>query len=327
MEVLLDHRLGNLPRYYLGQKDDGLMLVPDEVRKCVVYVIYKDKIKKTDILAGTAFFVSMKEGDFGLNFIYLVTAKHVIDSINDKSLDNKVYLRVNRKDKTSLFITSELAQWKFHPTLSIPKNGDMFVDVAVLPWAPNLEIFDCRFISSDIAVTDKVVTERGMGCGDEVFITGLFSQHFGLKYNVPIIRIGNISCMPGEPVQTSKYGLIDAYLIEARSIGGLSGSPVFVQLGGMRGNTLSAGTQFYWLGLVHGHFDLMTQEIDTVSQDNLYNLAVNMGIAIVVPVSRILEVLNQDELAQQRKLANEAYKLSKSPTPDAASPNASGQPS
>ncbi len=317
MEVLLDQRLGGIDKYYLGNADEALMLVPDEVRKCVVFIIYKNKFTKTDTLAGTAFFVSIKEEEFGLDFVYLTTAKHVIEAIEEKSLDKKVYIRINQKNKPSITLNSNLNQWKFHPSLLKPTNKAMYVDVAVLPWAPNIEIYDCLFIPSTMAVTDDVISKEGVGCGDEVFITGLFSEHFGLERNLPIVRIGSIACMPEEPVQT-KYGPIEAYLVEARSIGGLSGSPVFLHLSGVRKGKLKLGrNSIYWLGLMHGHFDFKDMDIgDAITQDNLYSLAINMGIAIVVPISKVLEVLNQDEFIEARKQASEAYKLKRAATPD-----------
>lgn len=318
MEVLLDQRLGGIDRYYLGDIDEALMLVPDEVQKCVVFIICKDKSTKADTLAGTAFFVSIKE-ESGLDFVYLITAKHIIEGIEEKSLDDKVYLRINQKDKPSITLSSSLNQWKFHPSLSKPTNKPMYVDVAALAWAPNTEIYDCLFIPSTMAATADVISKEGIGCGDEVFITGLFTQHFGLERNLPIIRIGNIACMPDEPVQTNKHGLIEAYLVEARSIGGLSGSPVFLHLSGVRkdGKLKLGRNSIYWLGLIHGHFDLRDIEVgDTMAQDNLYNLAINMGIAIVVPVSKVLEVLNQAEFMEARKQASEACRLKRSATPD-----------
>ncbi len=38
--------------------------------------------------------------------------------------------------------------------------------------------------------------------------------------------MGNIAMMPDEPVRTS-IGMMESYLIEVRSIGGLSGAPRF----------------------------------------------------------------------------------------------------
>ena len=66
--------------------------------------------------------------------------------------------------------------------------------------------------------------------GDEVFVVGLFRHRHGTQRNIPIVRVGNLAALTEEKVATNDFGLVDAYLIEARSIGGLSGSPVFLNL-------------------------------------------------------------------------------------------------
>lgn len=309
MKVLLDHRLGNTPLYYLGEEDDGLMLVPDEIRKCVVFIMYVTKDGSR--MAGTAFFVGLPSSTAPEKiYPYLVTAKHVIEAVKRNSIDGKVYLRINLKDKPSALIGSNINQWKYHPTANN-------VDVAVLGWAPDQTVYDYRIIPSSMVATPEIIAREGISCGDEVFLTGLFSNHYGQQKNIPIIRIGNIACMPEELVQTQDLGAIDAYLIEARSIGGLSGSPVFVHLSGVRKGSLSLGNDpIYWLGLMHGHFDLSTLERDEVTSDNLIDLKVNMGIAIVIPVSKILEVLNQSEFAEIRKKEDEIFRLQKAASPD-----------
>ena len=60
-----------------------------------------------------------------------------------------------------------------------------------------------------------------------MFSVGLFTKYFGRSNLIPIVRTGNIAMMPKEKVPLGSFGLTDAYLIEGRSIGGLSGSPIF----------------------------------------------------------------------------------------------------
>ena len=80
--------------------------------------------------------------------------------------------------------------------------------------------------------------------GSPVGLTGLFVHHHGSSRNIPIVRSGNIAAMTDEPVSTRR-GLMTAFLVEVRSIGGLSGSPVFAE------GVAETGV----IGLVHGHFD------------------------------------------------------------------------
>jgi hypothetical protein len=136
-----------------------------------------------------------------------------------------------------------------------------------------------------------------MTIGDEIFYTGLFWEVPGAEKNAPIVRIGNISAMPGEPIATED-GPAVVYLMEARSIGGLSGSPVFVDLGG-RIRTVKGGPdplgsehEYYLIGVACGHWDIENKK--SLGQ------SVNMGIAMVTPTSKVLEVLNRQELLTMR---------------------------
>jgi hypothetical protein len=153
-----------------------------------------------------------------------------------------------------------------------------------------------------MAVTQEIISKEQIGLGTEVFLVGLFAHHFGKRKNIPIVRVGNISAMPEELVET-RMGKIDAYLVEARSLGGLSGSPVFANLGVVRMHDgqlqMRTGDPFlYLLGLMHGHWDLRVSEIDDDVVDNTGIQRVNMGIGIVVPAQKIIEVINQPRIVQ-----------------------------
>jgi hypothetical protein len=52
--------------------------------------------------------------------------------------------------------------------------------------------------------------------------------HEGRQKNSPTARFGNIAQMPNEPVIIKRFEQ-ECFLVEARSIGGYSGSPVFGQ--------------------------------------------------------------------------------------------------
>ncbi len=141
-------------------------------------------------------------------------------------------------------------------------------------------------------------------------MTGLFIHLAGSARNLPIVRMGNIAMMPDEPVPT-RTGAIDAYLIEARSIGGLSGSPAFVR------RTVSAGIgRSYLLGLMHGHWDVPPEaRDDEVAQaDEEAQGKVNMGIAVVVPATKILEVLNQPALVAIRNTRDQELRKERTAT-------------
>lgn len=316
--VLEDRRLGGFVRYYLASPGEPEMLIPDAIRKCVIFIYanFGNGLRPV----GTAFLLATPVRGQEAWWVDLVTAKHVLHAIRDRSLDEKVVLRFNLKDGTHRFIETSLDRWQLHP--------DDTVDVAVTPCVVVNE-FDVNYVPDEIAATKAVVDKYRIGIGDEVFITGLFSSHIGQNKNIPILRVGNIAATPEEPVST-EMGKMEAYLIEARSIGGLSGSPVFVYLdpirhGGppgthLRGSGGPMGGMFFLLGLVHGHYDV-PPAADTSSTDGLSEEKINMGIAIVTPVSKILETINQEERIAVRKKHEEKIAKEKLPTPDALLPS------
>jgi hypothetical protein len=104
-----------------------------------------------------------------------------------------------------------------------------------------------------------------------------------------------------------------AYLVEMRSIGGLSGSPVFLH----RAPELPPGgfipdprfqrdpEQVIWgqyplLGLVHGHFDAMNLAEDSVVDDAAGG-SINTGIGVVIPTEMIIATLYQPDLIAERQ--------------------------
>ena len=280
------------------------MRVPYEVRQCVVFVglpVTMQGGQQILRFQGTAFFVSVpSESIQGLNYIYLVTAKHVATKLEGKTF----MVRINTKDGRSKLIVGQGTRWRYHAT-------DESVDVALIPFAPPEE-FEYKHIPISMFLLDDTIQGKGIGTGDEVFITGLFAHLTGSARNLPIVRMGNIAMMPGEPVPTREFGDIEAYLIEARSIGGLSGSPAFVR------ETVSVGLgSFYLMGLMHGHWDIPAQRNeDTMQVDEDTYGRVNMGIAIVVPAKKILEVLNQPQLIERRRTGDEARRKETMPTLD-----------
>jgi len=201
----------------------------------------------------------------GQHYVYLVTAKHVAMKLEGQTF----MVRINTKDgKSALIMGKGTQKWHY--------ATDESVDVALIPYLPP-ERFEYKHIPSTIFLSDETIRGKRIGTGDEVFVTGLFAHLTGAARNLPIVRMGNIAMMPGEPVPTKEFGDIEAYLIEARSIGGLSGSPAFV----------FKSNRYYLLGLMHGHWDIPPQsKNDAMRVDEDTYGQVNMGIAIVVPAKK-----------------------------------------
>jgi hypothetical protein len=267
------------------------MRIPDDVKKCVVFIGIKKGKSPTQEpeYLGTGCIVSVQSKKLPRSsFPYVVTAKHVAVELDGKD----IYMRMNTKDGKSIVfrIKSEETKWWFHP------KEDESSDVAIFPLQIGQELadsIDYVAIKSDMILTDAERLRQGIGEGDDVFTVGLFYHHQGESKNHPIVRMGNIAMMPNEPIKHKKFGDMEAYLIELRSMGGLSGAPVFV-LNPVAGKMTREGLfkttwKVYLLGLISGHWERGRNP-----------KKVNVGIAYVAPAKRILETIDREELAERR---------------------------
>jgi hypothetical protein len=302
--------------------------IPDPIKNCVAFIHYRRAMADPPRTGGTAFFVGMVGQGPSNAPIYAVTARHVIEGCYQNSQDGKILIRANIRGSGTEFIETNSTDWIYHPT-------DETVDVAVLAISCDAKDMRQRNIlnSLDIqlfgplpggAAVPEIISAEDIGAGDEVFITGLFSNHPGRLKNIPIVRVGNIAAMPEERVQTTWHNReIEAYLIEARSVGGVSGSPVFVHLGPVNTKgtnrirkTRMRGGRCYLFGLIHGHFNQRLADTDVDAADAGNQRDINCGIAIVVPAYKILEVLGHPALVEQRRLIAEEEARLMAGTPD-----------
>jgi hypothetical protein len=288
------------------------MRVPDEVLKSVVFLGKREYKGSKEVLefGATAFLVQVpfERADEG-GYLYLATAHHAAEKLAGRDFE----IRINvRGGHAALLKGHEGVKWWYHP--------DRSVDVAVLDFNPPPEA-DFKAIPTSMFLTGNPDLEHGIGPGSEVFITGLFTKLKGTGKNIPIVRTGNVAIVPDEPLPGTQIGNwtgeSEVCLIEARSIGGLSGSPVFVR----EDITFSAPTYrsvepfhvpvtgqkpcYWFLGLMHGHWEILPErKNDFLMQTTKRNKdTVNLGIAVVVPARKILEVLNLPELVEQRRTA------------------------
>ena len=295
VELLKDNRIYGRPRYYFGNSSETLMQIPDEIRKCVVFIGHNTDMGMD--LKGTAFFVE-EEGGHDTRFIHLITAKHVLESWA-KDPNAPIYLRVNLKNGKKDCMPTQYAQWIPHPDDSV---DIIAIPNIILPDDMDIDIMPYPLMK---LLNDDVIKEYEIGIGEDVFLPGLFTRHFGEEKNIPIVRTGNIAAMPDEKIEGEIL-----YLIECRSIGGLSGSPVFVHLGITR--QIDCGTAayipnkegfdypFYLLGVTKGHWDTSESELDMFTDGKGNRHSINMGIAKVIPISNVIETVNQPSVAAMK---------------------------
>ncbi len=266
-------------------------------------------------LCATGFFVTVHASSLpGRAHVYFVTARHVAEGLEGRE---GIYFLVNKKGGGTISVPSSDKHFYFHPT-------DPAADVAVIRcgFAKGMD-----FVATNIndLLTPESIREKNIGIGDEVFITGLFKPASGLDRVMPILRYGNIAMIPEEPVQT-ELGYAEVYLIEARSIGGVSGSPVFVRETVAVEQKKKDGTtvvfhgigESHCIGLMQSHWDILPQEMNDASVNQNRKAGVNLGIAVVTPAIKIIETLKRPELMKSREAEEEKLRKQMVPGMDSA---------
>jgi Trypsin-like peptidase domain len=265
------------------------MRVPDMMLDSVAYLCVKNA-NGTVVPAGTGFFLSVKsETREQIRHGYLVTARHCIESAAPYGA---LYARMNRTENGEAGLVELEPSWTYH--------DDETNDVAVLHFAPRG--FRIVVVERESLATADVIENESIGIGEELMVVGLFTRRHGRTANRPIVRAGIIAAMPDEPLEDHRSGLpYDAYLAEVRSIGGLSGSPVWVVINPARfhQSRLEHRLHFYLLGLIRGHWPKKEEWLSDSSgpeQDSL-----NTGIAIVTPIQKALDIIDSEESAKERR--------------------------
>jgi hypothetical protein len=310
---------------YLYEIVEDLMAVTNSFLQTIVYIYPNAKFaKEGEALGGASGFLTGVLED-EREYLYAITNAHVIEGMRNVGLDSCV-LRFNTLDGKIDTIEAPLAHWTTHP------SGD---DLAAFPLRPSVH-WRYNFLTRDSflkpnlvhgqILTDEPPTETvdvdegppkkwlevtKVGIGDEVIMIGRYSKHSGTLQNLPVARFGHVSMLPFEPVyQEDRDFYQDSFLVEAHSVNGFSGSPVFLQKPiTLREQGYSDGDpnrsyssksykeKTFLLGVDWGHFDFKGELIDPRSR----KVKVPSGMMCVVPAWKLDELLQSEDLRMQRK--------------------------
>jgi hypothetical protein len=281
------------------------MRIPDSLLNAVCFlgIEFPDGTKTW---GGTAFLVAIPwEAMPEWSSTYVVTARHNLQRAQ-RTIEERggtLCLRMNglQPDEVVVVRIGDDIKWL------VP--ADLGSDVAVLNWTPPTDRVEYTRISRSMVVTAAFADRERIGLGDELAIVGLFAKRAGSDRNLPIVRSGVIAAAPSEPLVNGLTGapMEGCYLAELRSIGGLSGSPVFVILS--YGRTLWGDSPsirhestLALLGLIHGHWDISKKEFLAIDWDD--DEPLNTGIAVIVPMTDALSLIDQEsEVAKRQALA------------------------
>jgi hypothetical protein len=186
--------------------------------------------------------------------------------------------------------------------------ADRLVDLAVTP---------ANFDGPLYFPADKIFSQQEhgpTGIGDFCYTAGLFHFVAGHTRNLPFLFTGHITLMPpqGEtiPIGNGKDGidLVEGYLIENNAINGTSGAPVFVRpthrlkVRPQEPNhgVMTGDDEIYLLGVYQAAWFLPPDAILRQSVMAKANDVVPVGIGVVVPVHKLVELLETRELIEMR---------------------------
>lgn len=255
----------------------------DDAFKNSAFYIYRSAAdaKRGVAEGGTGFLVAVHhKKNRRYAAMYAVTNAHIIRAFNTPTF------RFNTHAGKIATEGTRKSDWVTHP------DGD---DIAVLPFA-RYDEYKIRAIPEEHFFSKATLHKHLFGVGDEVFMVGRFVGHEGRAKNLPSVRFGNISMVPDEPIRYQNDEQ-EAFLVELRSIGGYSGSPVFIW---WPMTEHGRSTTALLLGIDCGHIQT-TEPVHTKGRRTIGYVSFNSAMAVVSPVWRIRDLLDSLVVVEQRE--------------------------
>jgi hypothetical protein len=287
----------------------------DQLRKTIAFLrvdyLNLDETKpenRAREIRGTAFIVGYPDVRLGKTggFTYLVTNRHMVVPGIEEGHSYPV-----TKYCVRLNVFKQLPP---NPCGNAPGDGlldpsahwflpaDPSVDLAVIPFGGIQGIADYVSIPIDAILTKDGIAAHQIAPGDQVIFAGYFYQFPGDQRIQPIVRQGVLAMMPDELVPTplqKKAGHV--YFVDAHAFHGNSGSPIFVNTGGVRGNSMG-GVSYQLLGIVSGYYPESEDGFSVPAAQVLTGqVHDNSGITVVVPADELKALLDIPELQMLRE--------------------------
>ena len=133
--------------------------------------------------------------------------------------------------------------------------------------------------------------------------------------------------------------MVDGYLVEAQTLSGLSGAPVFIRRSirlGMHAspdaapdtpetiNLVAYMEEVSLLGIWQAAWEAPAGEV--VAVDRGRQMTVPVGMGVVVPAARIVDILELPELKEPRDAARRKRELERAATPQSTGVSGSDKP-
>jgi hypothetical protein len=267
----------------------GVPRINDSMLDCVFYLYCnREGAEKGENSGGTGFWVAY-ESDKVPNayWIFAVSNKHVVAEIGAS------VIRVNTKEGGVDIFEIEPHEWFF-------THDD---DLAIIHIPLDLTKHRVHAILLSLFVTKEIIQKHDLGPGDEIFMIGRFVKHDGMLTNAPSVRFGNYS-ITNTLMPHPSIGMQESFGVEMRSMGGYSGSPVFIYPSEWNMNSGNITTQvpvpLFLLGINWGHIVDHSEVKEKIISINTQSagetrsvqyVLVNTGMNGVIPAWRLAELI------------------------------------
>jgi hypothetical protein len=252
---------------------------------------------------GTCFFVYVPDSRIGEGggFMYLVTNRHVAQPGIEQGTPYQVqgtFLRMNLATPQGGIqsvvepIRPDQMHWFF--------PSDDAVDLAVTPLLPDQARYAYMSIPSTLIVTAEQLKTGDVGVTDPITFAGFFSNFPGRVRMEPIVREGVIAMLPEEKLDTTLHKQGRLFLADIHAFHGNSGSPVFVNIGGVHHGTISGGERYLLLGVLSGYYPESVGFSVPAATVLTGEVRDNSGIATVVPGEELANLLNSPDVQADR---------------------------
>jgi hypothetical protein len=248
--------------------------------------------------------------------VYLVTNRHVAMAMIPDATGRDVAHRITKmnavlnlkvpvdgnKAKLIPLPPESPLQWHF--------PADSSIDLAVIGFHIE-DGYDVVRIPVSLFFTQDVWKTYRIGSGDKVLTCGYFVHYAGAHRFQPIIREGSLAMVPDDVMPVPIGGSANIYLADLHIIPGNSGSPLFLApsftLGGYVTDS-KGGVPYGLIGVVSGYMWEDSQLTLHAATDYEATIHANSGIAMVVPIDQLKELLFSPELQRERDAVLEDYK-------------------
>jgi hypothetical protein len=271
----------------------------------IVYLYETKEQANAGLRAGaTGFIVSVGREDPDLPEVfghhYIVTNRHCVEPRRD------LVARINLHGSGFDVLELPFEAWKPHPD-----NDD--VTVATLDF--KTKYYQYASVNRGMMLSRELLAAWDFGPGDEAFFIGRYVDLDGKTYNVPTVRSGIVSAFPMEPIiQPERGHAQESILVEARSLTGYSGSPVFVIQSATIEKSDDGGIESYprvksrdgspvfLLGIDWGHHQWLENLRDEHGNRLPQKIPTNSGMMKVVPAWKLLDILDGSrEFVEERR--------------------------